>query len=174
MESQHIYTKEEAADLREKIISHEIVPQIKLVFRMYHQLRSAMLLVSQYWDDEASDEVHYQMIFSVLPTPAWEIGLENSYEYDATNLPGLPNAGKIYDLFSEDFYKFKRSWGNNLDTIPAFAAYCKEGCHNEMDELEAYAPYAVFRRKEEEIEIEVVGNMLRPWLDGLPSIEHEY
>jgi hypothetical protein len=167
MEPEHIYTKEEAAELREKIVNSEILPQIQLVFSRYPQLRSAMLLVSQYWNDEASDEVHYQMTFSVLPTPAWEIGLENSYEYDATNLPGLPETDKVYDRFSEDFYKFEISWYSNLASIPAFAAYCKEGCHQEMDYVEAYTPYAVFRRKEAEIEIEVVGNMLRPWLDGI-------
>jgi hypothetical protein len=174
MEPQQIYTKEEAADLRSEIISSEIMPQIKLVFSRYPQLQSAMLLVSQYWDDEASDAVHYQMTFSVLQAPAWEIGLVNYYEYDPTNLPGLPRSDKVYDPFSEDFYKFKICWENNLATIPAFAAYCKEGCHQEMDDLEAYTPYAVFRRKEEEIEIEVVGNMLRPWLDGVNSKEYDY
>ncbi len=55
----------------------------------------------------------------------------------------------------------------NDNAIPNFAAYFKEGCHQEMDYLEAYSPYAVFRRKEGDIEIEVVGNMLRPWLDGI-------
>jgi hypothetical protein len=53
MKPQHIYTKEEAADLRSNIINSEILPQIKLVFSRYPQLRSGMLLVSQYWDDEA-------------------------------------------------------------------------------------------------------------------------
>jgi hypothetical protein len=177
MEPEYIYTKKESADLREKIINYTIVPQIQLVFSRYPQIRSAILLIAQYWNDEASDEVHYQIIFSVLPTPKWEIGLTKYHEYDPINLPELPRSNDIYERFSEDFDRFKNGeycWENDGDTIPAFAAYCKEGCHQDMEYLEAYNPYAVFRRKEEEIEIEVVGNMLRPWLDGIRSTEHEY
>ncbi len=33
--------------------------------------------------------------------------------------------------------------------------------------MEAYSPYAIFRRQGDDLEIEVVGKMLRPWLDGI-------
>ncbi|BAZ09596.1 hypothetical protein NIES4071_14050 [Calothrix sp. NIES-4071] len=36
-----------------------------------------------------------------------------------------------------------------------------------MNALEAYTPDAIFRRRNDEIEIEVVGKILRPWLDGI-------
>jgi hypothetical protein len=171
MEPQHIYTKEESAELREKIINSEVVPTIKVVFDKYTQIQSAMLLVAQYWNDEAHDAVHYTMVFSVLPTPAWGRGiLPNDYDDDdPVNLPGLPSLDEIYDSI-EDFCLFEGGeyrWEENVDAVPTFAAYCQEGCHQDMDYLDAYTPYAVFRRKEEEIEIEVVGNMIRPWLDGL-------
>ncbi len=171
MKSQHIYTKEESAELREKIINSEILPTIKVVFDKYPQLQSAMLLVAQYWNDEANDAVHYTVIFSVLPTPAWgREFLETDYDDDdPVNLSGLPSLYEIYDSI-EDFCLFESGeycWENNGNAVPTFAAYCKEGCHQLMDDLDSYTPYAVFRRKEEEIEIEVVGNMLRPWLDGL-------
>jgi hypothetical protein len=47
-----------------------------------------------------------------------------------------------------------------------------------MSDFEAYTPYSVFRRKltennETEIEMEVVGDMLRPWLDGVRPEEWE-
>jgi hypothetical protein len=167
METQHIYTKEEAADLRSKIISSEIVPTIKVIFEKYTQLQSAMLLVAQYWDDEADDAVHYAMIYSVLPTPAR--GMESLYAPDPINLPELPSLYEIYGSI-ENFCIYKGweySWEDNENAVPIFAAYCKEGCHQGMGHLETYSPYAVFRRKEKEIEIEIVGNMLRPWLDGL-------
>ncbi len=172
MESQHIYTKEKAAELREKIINSEIVPRIKVAFDKYPQLHSAMLLVAQYWSDEANDAVHYQMIYSVLQTPAWGSELlETDYYYDdPVNLPRLPSLSEINIFLWENSHKFRRqkySWEENRNAIPIFAAYCQEGCHQEMDYLDTYIPYAVFRRKEAEIEIEVVGNMLRPWLDGL-------
>jgi hypothetical protein len=174
METQQIYTKEESADLRSKIINAEIVPTIKVVFDKYPQLQSAMLLVAQYWDDGASDAVHNTMIYSVLPTPLWDKELlKTDYDNDSpVNLPGLPNLDEIDAYVWEYFAKLEGEgkeyfWENNENAVPLFAAYCQEGCHQEMDYLEAYTPYAVFRRKEEEIEIEVVGNMLRPWLDGL-------
>jgi hypothetical protein len=172
MEPQHLYTKEETADLREKIINSEILPQIQLVFSRYPQIRSAMLLVAQYWSDEADDAVHYRIIFSVLQTPIWgrEL-LGNDYYYeDPVNLPRLPNLSEINISLWKDSHKFRRqkyTWEENGNAIPIFAAYCEEGCYQEMNDLDAYTPYAVFRRKKEEIEIEVVGNMLRPWLDGV-------
>jgi hypothetical protein len=170
MKESAIYTKEEAAELREKIISSEIVPKIKVVFDKYPQLRSAMLLVAQYWDDEADDAVHYEIVFSVLPTPALGIKLvenDDYDEYDPVNLPGLPS---LYRISSEAYHKVEDeeyAWRDNGNAVATFAAYCKEGCHQEMDYLEAYTPYAVFRWKEADIEIEVVGTMLRPWLDGV-------
>jgi hypothetical protein len=172
METQHIYTKEEAVDLRSKVINAEVLPTIKIVFDKYTHLQSAMLLVAQYWDDNASDAVHYTMIYSVLQTPLWgREFLKTDYDDDdPVNLPGLPSLYEIDDYLWEYFDKLEGReyfWDDNGDAVPLFAAYCKEGCHQEMDYLEAYTPYAVFRRKEEEIEIEVVGNMLRPWLDGL-------
>jgi hypothetical protein len=172
METEHIYSKEEAAELREKIVSCEILPKIKVAFDKYPQLQSAMLLVAQYYNDEAGDAVHYQMIYSVLQTPVWgrELSETDYYYDDPVNLPRLPSLSEINIFLLENSHKFRRqkySWEENGNAIPIFAAYCQEGCHQEMDYLDVYTPYAVFRNNDEEIEIEVVGNMLRPWLDGL-------
>jgi hypothetical protein len=173
MEVPQIYTKEQAADLREKIISSDIIPIIELYFSKYPQLQSAMLLVAQFWDDEAADAVHYEIIISVLPTPVVGVKLVTNDNYDdcdPVNLPGLPSLYEIYDSLSEDFERIgseEHCWENNGNAVPTFAAYCKEGCHQDMDNLEAYTPYAIFRRKEGAIETEVVGKMLRPWLDGM-------
>jgi hypothetical protein len=171
MENLIMSGKKRTAKIREKIIDFEIIPKIKMIFNKYLELQSAMILVAQYWDDEAGDAVHYRLIFSVLPTPVLGIELietDDSYDLDPVNLPGLPNLDDIcYSV--DDFYGFvdgEYCWNDNGNAIPAFAAYCKEGCHQDMDYSEAYSPYAVFRRKAAEIEIEVVGTMLRPWLDG--------
>ena len=170
METPRLYTKEQTAELREKIISSEIIPIINLHFSKYTQLQSAMLLVAQYWDDEADDAVHYQIIFSVLPTPVFSNADYDRYDPDPVNLPGLPSLDEIDDSLIEYLDKLENEedcWQENGNAVPTFAAYCKEGCHQNMDYLEAYTPYAVFRRNQEEIEIEVVGDMLRPWLDGI-------
>ncbi|VEP16960.1 conserved hypothetical protein [Hyella patelloides LEGE 07179] len=51
--------------------------------------------------------------------------------------------------------------------IPAFAAFCKEGSHQCMSTSEAYTPYAILTRTDNSIAVEIVGKMLRPWLDGV-------
>lgn len=103
---EHLYTKKQAAQLRQKLMDEYVVPIVKICFRRHSQLRSAALLVAQYWND-------------------------------------------------------------NGEVIPAFAAFCREGAHQEMSIAEAYAPYAILRRCGDDIAIEIVGQMLRPWLDGI-------
>jgi hypothetical protein len=92
METEYLYTKEQAAELRQKMIETHILPQVKAAFTKYDRLQSAMILVAQYWCDEANDAVHYELLLSVLPTPAFPIKLVEigSYDYDQVNLPGLP------------------------------------------------------------------------------------
>jgi hypothetical protein len=169
METPAIYTKEEAAELREKIIAHAIVPLIRAGFDKYPQLQSAMLLVAQYWDDEADDAVHYDLIFSVLPTPVTNVELGDTDDYvddNPVNLPGLPSSYEIYSPACSQIKYNEYYWQDNENAVATFAAYCKEGGSQDMDYSEAYTPYAVFRRQEGDIEIEIVGTMLRPWLDG--------
>jgi hypothetical protein len=176
MEDLIIHSKEAAAELREKIINHAIVPLVKAGFDKYPQLKSAMLLVAQYWDDAADDAVHYELIFSVLPTPVPNVELEDTDDYDyddSVNLPELPSSYEIYSAARSQISYNEYYWQDNENAVATFAAYCKEGGSQDMGYLEAYTPYAVFRRQEADIEIEVVGTMLRPWLDGVRSNVYE-
>jgi hypothetical protein len=168
METEYLYTKEQAAELRKKIIRDEIERQVKAAFKKYDRLQSAMFAIAQFWADEANDAVHYELIFSILETPVFPNGIEDDYyESDLVNLPELPSSQGIL-AFVENPY-----WDDNGEAIPAFAAFCKEDSHQEMDGLEAFTPYAVFRRKGENIEMEIVGEMLRPWLDGVKPEDWE-
>lgn len=57
---------------------------------------------------------------------------------------------------------------DNGASITLFAAFTKEGAHQEMPYGEAYLPYAVFHRAPGGVvRTEVVGKMVRPWLDGV-------
>lgn len=162
---EHLYTKKQAAQLRQKSIDGFIVPIVKANFNKYPQLKSAAILVAQYWNDEASDAVHQHIIYSVLDTPDFEAAARGEYGKDTVNLPSL---GRLEDrAYSVERNGEEVYWLENLDAIPAFAAFCKEGSHQCMDTFEAYTPYAVLRRQEDDIDIEVVGKMLRPWLDGI-------
>lgn len=175
---EYLYTKEQAAEMRSRIMNEYIKPRVKACFERYAQLQSAMVLVAQYWADEADDAVHNSTIFSVLKTPDLSAAFKAYEDYleDPVNLPGFEYTGEIYDAWLsvdervQDEEEFLY-WEDNGIAIPAFAAFCKEGCHQDMKMAEAYTPYAILRRNGDEVDIEIVGQMYRPWLDGIKPEE---
>lgn len=174
---EHLYTKKQVEQLRNQIIEKVVKPIVKANFNNFPQLKSATICVAQYWDDEAEDAVHYRIVYSVLYTPDIESATKAQGECseDVVNLPGISNEdgeipNEIYYLPVKDGEEVY-CWLDNGDAIPAFAAFCKEECHQDMIGLEAYSPYAILRRLDNDnIEVEVIGKMLRPWLDGMKPV----
>ena len=170
------YTKDQTESLRQKIIDEYVVPIVKNVFEKYPKIRSATFTVAQYWNDNANDEVHNFFLFSVLETPDWEAFTKAEQEdrIDSINLPDF-ETNEYFSYFSlqwdarnelekdKDFYR----WYGMSEEIPAFAAYAPGGAHQSMDYSEAYNPYAILYRKDNDVEVKIVGKMLRPWLDGI-------
>jgi hypothetical protein len=180
----YLYTSEQAADLRQRILNEYIRPRVKAGFDRYPQLQSATLLVAQYWADEANDAVHELTIFSVLETPDLEAAFKSEgnsyYEHDLVNLPDFQKVH--YEIQDDAWDAVDRLiaddsdplvWDSNGSAIPLFAAFCKEGCHQEMEPREAYTPYAILRRKSGAMETEVIGQMFRPQLNGVKPEEWE-
>ncbi len=64
-----LLTGSQTAELREKIMDECVIPVVRALFDQYPQLRSAVMLVAQYWNDHARDAVHHKVFFSVLETP---------------------------------------------------------------------------------------------------------
>ena len=179
-----LYTPEETKAIRNKVINNYALPIIKKAFERYPQLNSAYFTVAQYWSDNAYDELHHFILYSVLDTPDWnafakseqaEDNCENWKDYDNSikdpiNLPGFVNrqdemcGNSIYTTIEKHLYSFD-GWKSEI--IASFAAFSKEGSHQEMYYSEAYTPYALFTRSNEGIKVEIVGKMLRPWLDGI-------
>lgn len=94
-------------------------------------------------------------MFSVIPSAT-------APNRDTVNLPSGIDDEQLEDEFVDEL-----PWDSNGDPISLFAAFCLEGCHQDMEEDETYTPYAVFRRENGNISISVVGVMTRPWLDGV-------
>jgi hypothetical protein len=164
LEEGKLFTPAEAKQLRENLIRKWILPALETRFAKYPALKSAGMLVAQYWCDEADDAVHHALIYSVLETPDFQTALSVDYENpDNVNLPDLPSNNEIDWMEHHDFIP----WDDNGIAIPAFAAYCRENCHQEMTTEEAYSLFAIFRKTDDGIEIEYVGEMIRPWLDGI-------
>ncbi|AGC43840.1 hypothetical protein MYSTI_02524 [Myxococcus stipitatus DSM 14675] len=159
------YTPAETAALREQFLQKMIEPVVRRCFQRHPSLRSALFLVAQYWNDEADDAVHHELIFSQRETPDVEAASNAAREGedDTVNL-AAPMAAPFWDPLTTPYVD---AWPDNHEAIPVFAAFTREDCHQEMSILEAYAPYALFRRAGEDLSVEVVGQMLRPWLDGV-------
>ena len=58
-----LYTAAETAAIREKVINNYALPIVKRVFDKYLQIQSAYFAIAQYWDDNASDQVHNFILF---------------------------------------------------------------------------------------------------------------
>lgn len=152
--------------LRRRILEKNILPYIKEHFTTYPQLKSAMLLIAQYWESEAKNAVHSHYIFSILYTPDLEAFYRAERQsqtfYNFIDDINLPSLGTPWDLIDNHDY-----WDSNGIAIPAFAAFCKAGADKNDNIEEAYSPYAIFRRQREKVEIEIIGKKLRPWLEGM-------
>ncbi|MCA9651330.1 MAG: hypothetical protein KC501_15535 [Myxococcales bacterium] len=162
-EIQRSMSPEQAAAGRERYLRELVLPYVRRGLARAPELRSAMLLVAQYWCDEADDAVHGTVVFSVLDEPDLDAARACGWdEPDEVNTPG-----RRPDEPSEGVPGYIMEWDDNGEAISLFAAFCEEDCHQEMDFLEAYTPYAVFRRRGDEVVVEVVGKKQRPWLDGV-------
>lgn len=190
------YEPEEAAAERLKYIHKAIVPPVESVFADYPKLKSAVLMVSQFWCDEAFDAVHGHIVYSLSHEPDLdrhrrEIDRLASVDdgFDADDYESLDNEQYAYAHFIEgpktvaalgeaaseitkwdgqEIYKHWRNWDSNDDAIPLFAAYCTEGGHQGGGKLEFSSPCAILRRGENNIvEIDILGDMARPWMDGV-------
>lgn len=126
---------------------------------------SITMCVAQYWDDEANDAVHDLMVMSVHPGPAWphECGDRWSATDDG-------ESDEACDYCQHDLGGLA-GWHDNGWVIRPFEPFCREGATQNDDPGDAYLPYAVARRTERGVAIEVVGKPVRPWLLDLPPFE---
>lgn len=80
--------------MRQKLMDEFVIPVVQMNFQKYPSLRSAAMMVAQYWSDEASDAVHYCLIYSVLDTPDFEAAARAEVDYDDDTV-NLPNLGRL-------------------------------------------------------------------------------
>jgi hypothetical protein len=154
------YSAEEAARLRQQLLDEQIVPALRDEMKRTPKIKSALMQVAQYWCDEANDAVHGHLILSseARPDPS-----KATYEGK-----GKHWSMSLYSLGT-------RGWDDNNEAIALFAAFTTEGAHQEMMDGEAYSPYALFTRDGDGVRTELVGKMVRPWLDGVrPEWDEEY
>lgn len=150
---------ETPAEMRAHMVERLFRPKAIEWLRAHPEHASVVLCVAQYWNDEANDAVHAFVYASAERDPPWPLGCDDDARWGEAP---VACEGKRCENCDEGLYI---TWYDNGMAIPAFEAYCREGCHQEMDEDEAYLPYAVARRDGDGVDIEIVGRVVRPWID---------
>ena len=139
-------TPDESDAFRRRFVREQLLPIVSRYFAEHGLLRSAMLCVAQFWDDEASDAVHGLLVVSELPEPVLE-GLGWGDEGTDPNLPNKSLKPKFRGRSGSiiDFYDIGVRWGDNSDAIPLWAAFSPEGGSQHHGRLsENYAPAVMF------------------------------
>lgn len=185
------FTATEAEARRLKALETDFVPSVKKVFDKYSQIECAVLMIAQYWADDAHDRIQFKLPFSIQTDPdsaSWfaymdahdqEEDFWQSKDWFVEGKSGAIEAmvqfnadglSDIQALVSGELSYFDDNY------IPLFSAFCKKGGRQDFSYSHNYTPYAIFRRGEKgaDIEIEIVGEMHRPWLDGVMPLAEQY
>lgn len=147
----------DAARVRAETLDELRIVAAKL-FAAQPQYRSVLLSFGQFWCDEADDAVHAHLTVSERDLPLWPHRCAESAFADG-EVDSIPGEGctscaeDLPDWFDVD---------ENGTAVPAFEAYCHESGSQEEDDAHNFRPYAVARKRGDAIEIEVIGELLRP------------
>lgn len=148
--------------LRQWSIEHEVRPHLAKVFEKKPELQSVLVCVGQYWADEADDAVHSHLVFSSRPTPRWPHECEDTF----LETRGDGDLCSSCAWGSDEELEFSwLLWDSNGAAIRAWQALCVEGATQEESPNESYSPVLLARRTEEGFSLEVIGPVIRPWLD---------
>jgi hypothetical protein len=122
---------------------------------------SVLMCVAQYWNDEANDAVHCELIASTRLTPTWAFDIDDDDEgRTPTNAAPIEDARISTWNLEESVGNFPID--NNSTAVRPFQALCREGSSQESNYADAYLPAYVFRR---DGSVHFVGEIVRPWLD---------
>jgi hypothetical protein len=174
----YLYNARQTAALRREWIRDHLLPALRPLFARLPALRSACVLVAQYWDDEANDAVHCVIVVSELATPDFVAASRAEQEPDdgdPVNLPTLHalalwDDGHEFLASSVTPYTLKIPWSDNHDAVSLWAAYTTEGGSQLTSGLDAYAPAVLVTREGDDLVAHEPWPMRRAWLDGVRPV----
>jgi hypothetical protein len=151
------------AQIRAETLRERLVPWARECFARFPEVRSILLGVSQYWADEANDAVHADSVFATTETPHWP----HLHYMEWDNLGPRPDG--YHDFCSSCGQREERAyppWSDSWDAIPGFEMFCHEEGSQESDDNFNAMPFALLRRASDgDVDVEIVGRVLRGWLD---------
>jgi uncharacterized protein (TIGR02996 family) len=149
--------------LRNWSLEHEVKPLFARAFEAQPKVQSILLAVGQFWADEADDAVHGHLVFSTRHTPRWPHTCED--EYAGTAGDGDLCSMCAWDRTTGGMASTFVNWDSNGFAIRAWQAYCAEGASQEDDPSLSHTPVVVARRTPTGFTVDVIGRVLRPWLE---------
>jgi hypothetical protein len=135
---------------------------MKKFFAREPKWNSLLLCVAQFWNDEADDATHFELIASTKKTPSWIFDSEADVSEEQTSLKDAPREDcHVYSWDShEELGNFPLD--RNSSAVRPFQSLCCEGAFQETDLSAAYLPAYVFRK---DGSVDFIGEIVRPWLD---------
>jgi hypothetical protein len=124
--------------------------------------RSLTLRCAQYWNDNADDECHLELIGSS----------ERDAHFHDCHDGGddeIAMVSAVCDWCTSDRLAAGELISDSYGAlVPAMQAFCREHASQDMSRDEAYRPWAIARFADGVVTTELVGQLIRPWLD-LPT-----
>lgn len=166
-----------AEQRRQAFLEGPFLTYVGAVLDAEPQFNSGLLVVAQYWDDEAVDAVQAQMLWSVLPEVDAHAALSepereptSEHEgWDELNRPGDLREG--LQIGTEIEPSWWQIWDSNGEAITLFACYCEGIGHQAMPWYDIYRPLVRIERTPTGPTLNFVGTKYRPWLDGVKALE---
>ena len=145
-------TTEELSVARTRYLRELIAPVVQSeVFDTLPEIKSATLCISQFYNDEASDEVHAK----------WELSPEPGAHSFTGYTTGRHSAGRDFS-YSKPMYGV---WSGQLWCIPMFASFSPEGVFDPIDSA-SWGIAAWFEPAQGEARLFEPNASARPWLDA--------
>jgi uncharacterized protein (TIGR02996 family) len=150
---------------RRDFVRTQLWPLVNNQFQTHKRLQSAVLCVAQYWNDEANDAVHGNIVVSELFEPTLHVNVGYGDEYEDANLPNTRIQGRYGETGSViGLWGHEVPWDDNYGAIPVWAAYAPEEGSQEYEHIDdVYAPAVMFYRHGGHVFLP----LRRPQLDGV-------
>jgi hypothetical protein len=150
-----------------KWLYKEVKPKVEMLLKDLPAAKYATLYIAQYYNDQASDEVHAKVLLSKEPLPDDFDIYGEKYKSVAYFGGWLNKANR-----SQRIKEFNHSGFGylgidvNYDMIESLQPYCSADGDQGRDFMENYVPFARWTIMDGAVLQEDVSQVMRPWLVG--------
>lgn len=169
-----------SAALRATYMRETAIPHARDVFAGDPEVQSLLVVVAQFWCDEAVDAVHVEHVISTDRDPVWPaVYVDNPFYLADPQMRDEETGLDVWEASARGTLALNGGrerfhWvvgypilDSNTDAITAFAAYVEEAGTQDMPLAATGSLYAILRRGEgDAVDVDIVGEVHRPeWED---------